>query len=224
MPAARNNQKSDRVQRCTRGVTKPYKKSATMKVGQPQIKLQLPQSGTFTEGNASQRWRTNAVTVANKPKRHNPKVRHMGRVMQANVNAAQREHEAKLMEFAKMYYWRYEDLARMERETKRKSREIDQLEEEAKKRDEESKQRDERSKRREERSKQKEQEVEAKAKEGKRREEKNAEVEKQQRIIGTLLKNQKRQQDRRRKDLDYERDVVWQLKEKLEKKIGGGQV
>lgn len=68
-------------------------------------------------------------------------------------------------------------------------------------------------------SKQRDQEIKRREKECLRREEANVEMEKQQRIIGTLLKNQKSQNDKMRKDLDYEQDVVWKLKEKMERRI-----
>ena len=219
--AKRNNQKSGHVQRQADRVSKRYKKSETVKVQKPQIALQMPQIGTYVERKA-QRKPADKREHREKPRRENPNVRQIGRVMNANVNVAQRKHEEQLMEFARKYYWRYADLARMEREAKRKMEESGRREKEANATVEECKRRDERSKRREDKSKQQEKEAEMKMKEETRREKANTEVEKQQRIIGAMLKNQKKENDRRRKDLDFERDVVWQLKEKLEKKLGGG--
>ena len=222
MPATKSNQQKDsQVQRQTDGVYKRYKESETVKVQKTQIALQMPQTGTYIERKA-QRKPADKREHREKPRRENPNVRQIGRVMNANVNVAQRKHEEQLMEFARKYYWRYADLARMEREAKRKMEESERREKEANATVEECKRRDERSKQREDRSKQQEKEAEMKMKEETRREGVNTETEKQQRIIGALLKNQKKANDRRRKDLDYERDVVWQLKGKLEKKLGGG--
>ena len=238
MPAAKNNkqhdgqverktnqksgQKSSQVQRQADRVSKRYKKSGTVKVQKPQIALQLPQIGTYIE-RKPQRKPAGKQEYREKPRRENPNIRQIGRVMNANVNNAQREHEERLMEFARKYYWRYADLAKMERDAKKKMQESDRREEEANAIVRECERRDERSKRREERSKQQEKETEMKMKEEARREKANDKTEKQHRIVGALLKNQKTLNDKRRRELDYERDVVWQLGQKLEA-MGGGKL
>lgn len=231
MPSTKHNQqkRSNQVQRCADGVRKRYRPTTQVKVDSARIRLQLPVRSSYTNyqnhTNFSSANRRDVdrriVQVGDKSnnRRINPKIRKIGRVMNMNDNKALVRHETKMKEFAQKYYWRYSEISRMERETKNKNEESRWREKVSSRRNEESMKREVEAEQREEKSKQREKEIKRREKECLRREEANVEMEKQQRIIGTLLKNQKSQNDKRRKDLDYERDVVWKLKEKMDRRI-----
>ena len=66
------------------------------------------------------------ITINNKKKRINPKVRCIGRVMDANERDRQwqAEHEEEKKRFADKYFWRFAEMRRMEREAKKSAREL----------------------------------------------------------------------------------------------------
>ena len=84
-----------------------------------------------------------------KPKRWNPKINHMGRVMKANDNKLEEEQNVKLMEFAQQWYWRFGDLRKRDKDVRKRENRQDRRDDESRRRDDASRRRDKDSRRRE---------------------------------------------------------------------------
>ena len=84
-----------------------------------------------------------------KPKRWNPKINHMWRVMKANDNKLEEEQNVKLMEFAHQWYWRFSDLRKRDEDIRRREKRQDRRDDESRRRDDASRRRDKDSRRRE---------------------------------------------------------------------------